>query len=206
VNLIISELGSWNVELFIAPNNQEAEALLEHLTNWSTANKIKLTFEAPDQKLVYLFEQFDFIPQTKVSLVRESNQAQINRAAAELWIADAKQQISKDHRTQEEIDKDIFGDCDGKRLVYPIILTKVSDKHFSGYLVSIPDLNINTQGVNIADAIYMARDAIGMWASYEIDEGRQIPQPGSPDNLAVPAGSILALADIDIDAYRRALK
>ena len=43
-------------------------------------------------------------------------------------------------------------------LVYPIILSK-DDKYF---VVSIPDFNINTQGETVAEAILMARDAIGI--------------------------------------------
>ncbi|MDD2621199.1 MAG: type II toxin-antitoxin system HicB family antitoxin [Syntrophomonadaceae bacterium] len=90
------------------------------------------------------------------------------------------------------------------KLAYPIILTAVSDNGFSGYDVYIPDLDINTQGESVADSISMARDAIGMWACFEIDEGRNIPNPviGEPINL--PTGSMMALVDIDIDAYRRA--
>lgn len=90
------------------------------------------------------------------------------------------------------------------KLAYTIILTEVSDEHFSGYAVNVPDLDIDTQGENIADAMSMARDAIGMWACFEINEGRQVPQPGSADNIAVPSGSTLAFVDIDIDAYRKA--
>lgn len=90
------------------------------------------------------------------------------------------------------------------KLAYPIILTEVSDEHYSGYAVNVPDLDIDTQGENIANAISMARDAIGMWACFEIDEGRQISQPGSIGSIVVPSGSTLAFVDIDIDAYRRA--
>lgn len=64
---------------------------------------------------------------------------------------------------------------------YPFILTEISEKHFSGYAVNVPDLDIDTQGEKIADAISMARDAIGMWACFEIDEGRKVPQPSSTD-------------------------
>ena len=42
--------------------------------------------------------------------------------------------------------------------VYPVILTPTA----SGYVVTVPDLDINTQGKDLAEAIYMARDAIGL--------------------------------------------
>lgn len=43
-------------------------------------------------------------------------------------------------------------------LVYPVILSKNGD----GYFVTVPDFTINTEGKDIADAIAMARDAIGL--------------------------------------------
>ena len=52
---------------------------------------------------------------------------------------------------------------------YPIVLTPVKDD-FEGFAVTVPDLRIYTQGSDIADAMDMARDAIGMWICYEQDE------------------------------------
>ena len=42
--------------------------------------------------------------------------------------------------------------------VYPVFIT-VGSKY---YLVRIPDFDIDTQGEDLADAIEMARDAIGL--------------------------------------------
>ena len=43
--------------------------------------------------------------------------------------------------------------------VYPIVLKKGSKDN---YIVFIPDFNINTEGEDMATAIEMARDAIGI--------------------------------------------
>lgn len=43
-------------------------------------------------------------------------------------------------------------------LVYPVILSKNGD----GYFVTIPDFTVNTEGKDVADAIAMARNAIGL--------------------------------------------
>ena len=59
------------------------------------------------------------------------------------------------------------------KTAYPIILTPAGGM----YAVTIPDLDISTQGTDVADAMYMARDAIGIWICYEQDEGRPIPAP-----------------------------
>ena len=53
--------------------------------------------------------------------------------------------------------------------IYPIIITK--DKN--DFLVSIPDFNIDTEGRDLADAIYMARDAIGLMMMQLQDEGKK---------------------------------
>ena len=58
------------------------------------------------------------------------------------------------------------------KAVYPIILTPAE----RGYVVFVPDLDINTEGDDLADAIEMARDAIGIWGITEEDAGRKIPK------------------------------
>ena len=69
--------------------------------------------------------------------------------------------------------------------------------------MSVPDLNIGTQGETIAECIDMARDAIGLWGICEQDEGRVIPEPSGlmPEH---EEGELVTLVDIDFDAYRRA--
>lgn len=85
------------------------------------------------------------------------------------------------------------------KAVYPIILTP--DKN--GYVVSVPNLNINTEGKDIPDAIEMARDAIGLWGICEEDAGRAIPVVSS-ELPAHAENEITTLVDIDFAAYRRA--
>ncbi|MCL2049763.1 MAG: type II toxin-antitoxin system HicB family antitoxin [Defluviitaleaceae bacterium] len=82
--------------------------------------------------------------------------------------------------------------------VYPIILTPTK----CGYVVSVPDLDIDTQGKDIAEAIFMARDAIGLWGICEQDERRVIPNP-SVTEPPHEVGELVAWVDIDFDEYRR---
>lgn len=83
---------------------------------------------------------------------------------------------------------------------YPIILTPCD----SGYLVTVPDLQINTEGDDIPNAIYMARDAIGLWGICQQDMGSSIPEPSHIGDIQHKAEEIVSLVDIDFDAYRRA--
>ena len=85
------------------------------------------------------------------------------------------------------------------KAVYPIILTPAE----RGYVVFDTDLDINTEGEDLADAIEMARGAIGLRGITEEDAGREIPQASG----AMPRPEeqeIVTLVDIDFAAYRRA--
>lgn len=82
---------------------------------------------------------------------------------------------------------------------YPVILTKGKNK----YVVYIPDFDINTEGNTIADALFMASDAIGLMGITYEDEGKEIPK--SSDVLpAVQEGSIAQFVVVDLDSYRKA--
>lgn len=86
--------------------------------------------------------------------------------------------------------------------VYPIVLIPAE----RGYVVYVPDLQINTEGNDIADAIDMARDAIGLWGITEEDFDRTIPDPETVSVEQIEHGTdeIVTLVDIDFAAYRRA--
>lgn len=86
--------------------------------------------------------------------------------------------------------------------VYPIILTPDAE----GYVVSIPDFDgIGTEGDSMAEAIYMARDAIGLTGIDYQDDGRPLPPPSAMRSVeaTAPTGSIVTLVDVDFDEYRR---
>lgn len=87
------------------------------------------------------------------------------------------------------------------KVAYPIVLTPVEKM----YAVTVPDLSISTQGTDVADAMYMARDAIGMWICYEQDEGRpNIPSPSNVAEIKIKPNEIKTLVDIDVEEYRKA--
>lgn len=86
--------------------------------------------------------------------------------------------------------------------VYPIILTPAKE---GGYVVSVPDLDINTQGDNLAEALDMARDAINLWICSEQDTGRNIPKASDITAITTKPNEIKTLVDVDTEAYRRAM-
>lgn len=83
-------------------------------------------------------------------------------------------------------------------LVYPVILSKDG----RGYFVTVPDFDINTEGESLGDAIFMARDAIGINILQLEDEGKELPRPYSIE-FEKEKDDILTLVDVNMEEYRR---
>ena len=92
------------------------------------------------------------------------------------------------------------------KTVYPVIFTQTED----GFLVEVPDLDILTEGKDIADAIDMARDAIGLHCITCEDMNKEIPAPSDITQIDVSKGTfatdgtcVVSMVDIDFVEYRR---
>lgn len=86
-----------------------------------------------------------------------------------------------------------------ERRAYPIVISKEEDGF---YYVEIPDFEIATQGESVADAMEMARDAIGIMGIDLLDDGNEIPQPNLKE-LKSKEGDIVTLVDVDFVEYRK---
>ena len=85
-----------------------------------------------------------------------------------------------------------------KRLAYPVFIHEAEDGWCA---VSIPDFGNYTQGKGIADALYMARDAIGLLGITLQDEGETVPEPYS-QNHKKRKGEKEYVVDVDFEEYR----
>ena len=99
------------------------------------------------------------------------------------------------------------------KAVYPVIFTDVD----TNILIEVPDLGILTEANEegkkkgtIADAIVMARDAIGLTCINLQDENKEIPEPTALSDLDVNKGTfaqdgegVISLVDVDLTEYRR---
>ena len=97
------------------------------------------------------------------------------------------------------------------KYAYPVIFTKTEDKKDT-VLIEVPDLEILTEGFGVADAIEMARDAIGISGITLEDMGCSIPCPSEMKEIdfeksefASPEKSYLSLVDVDFTKYRKKL-
>lgn len=86
------------------------------------------------------------------------------------------------------------------KAAYPIVITQEKDVK----LVYVPDFDINTQGEDMADAIDMARDAIGIVGITMEDDGEALPSPSRLEDIH-PEEGMVTLVDIDFSAYREEL-
>ena len=91
--------------------------------------------------------------------------------------------------------------------VYPTILTQTDDRTV---LIEVPDMEILTQGKDYADAIMMARDAIGLKGISMEDAGEKLPEPSDLSSVHPDKGTfadegkgIVTLVDVDFLIYRR---
>lgn len=85
------------------------------------------------------------------------------------------------------------------KYVYPAIL--FPDDGQIG--VTVPDLpGCHTYGVDMADALFMAQDAVEMWLWNA--ENNSIPIPQASETLPIAPGETLTLIAADTDEYRRA--
>ena len=91
--------------------------------------------------------------------------------------------------------------------VYPTILTQTDD---GTVLIEVPDMEILTQGKDYADAIMMARDAIGLKGISMEDAGEKLPEPSDLSSVHPDKGTfadegkgIVTRVDVDFLIYRR---
>ena len=86
------------------------------------------------------------------------------------------------------------------KAAYPIIMSK-GEKYI---IVFVPDFNINTHGTDYADAMEMARDAIGIMGIDMEDEKEAIPRPSNVTEISKQhEEDVITLVDVDFSDYRR---
>lgn len=86
------------------------------------------------------------------------------------------------------------------KYAYPVVFSK-GESHV---VVYVPDFNINTQGKDFAEAIEMARDAIGIMGIDMEDEKEPLPVPADISEVARENRSdIISFVDVDFAEYRR---
>jgi predicted RNase H-like HicB family nuclease len=97
--------------------------------------------------------------------------------------------------------------------VYPTFIFNTNDNSEHPFLVCVPDMDILTEGNDMADAIEMARDAIGVTGISMEDNKEELPIPSEQnaafekakqysDDIDFTQG-ILTYVDVDFTEYRK---
>lgn len=81
---------------------------------------------------------------------------------------------------------------------YPVIFTPAVE---GGYVSYMPDFDINSQGEDLAEAIEMARDAMGIMGIDMEDEGKALPEASV--SVERKHGDVVSFVDVDFAEYRR---
>ncbi len=97
--------------------------------------------------------------------------------------------------------------------VYPTFIVNTDNGSEHSFLVCVPDMEIFTEGDTFADAIEMARDAIGLAGISMEDNNEELPMP-SDQSAAIEkvkqdteeidfSKGILTYVDVDFAEYRK---
>jgi predicted RNase H-like HicB family nuclease len=88
---------------------------------------------------------------------------------------------------------------DDMKKVYPALFVPED----GGYSVSFPDIpGCFTEGDNLAEAIEMAQEALGVYVAYLADNEREIPESSAISELD-SADGFLSYISADVNKYRR---
>ena len=85
------------------------------------------------------------------------------------------------------------------KVVYPVVISKSED----WLIIHVPDLDADTQGEDLYDAIYMARDLISLCCVDMQDDGQELPTPTEISQVPHEEGDIVTLIDCNLDDYRK---
>ena len=82
---------------------------------------------------------------------------------------------------------------------YPILISPAE----GGFVVYIPDFNINTEGDTLTDALEMAKDAIGIIGIEMEDRKQALPTPSEVKAVIKETeNDIVSLVAVDFSEYR----
>ena len=84
------------------------------------------------------------------------------------------------------------------KYIYPAIFHTAEE---GGYWVEFPDLPMaNTQGEDLEDALYMAKDCLGVYLSCLEEENEEIPKPTIPftNTNELNKGDFIQLIEMNI--------
>ena len=87
-------------------------------------------------------------------------------------------------------------------IVYPVVIRRTDDEEVP-YFVYVPDFDSATQGVTLADAMFMAEDLLCCLATDYQDEGKELPASSELKYVEHEDDDIVTLVAADLNEYRK---
>lgn len=85
---------------------------------------------------------------------------------------------------------------------FPAIFDSDTDNE-NGFTVTFPDLpGCITEGSDMDEAVYMAKDALAGFLYGMEEDGEQIPTPSNPSNIDLPQGAFISIIEVRTDYIR----
>jgi predicted RNase H-like HicB family nuclease len=76
------------------------------------------------------------------------------------------------------------------------------DIEAGGYVVTFHDLPVVTEGDTIAEAHFMATEALGAYIEMCLDDGDELPNPTPPNEIKPPEGGFVSLINVDMLQFK----
>jgi len=87
------------------------------------------------------------------------------------------------------------------KYAYTAVFTPEDNGLFSVYFPDLP--GCYTSGNDMADAVYMAGDALCLWL-YDMEQDKKtIPRPSNPKDIKVEGREFASVVAVDTETYRR---
>jgi len=87
--------------------------------------------------------------------------------------------------------------------IYPAIFAPNADGSIT---IDFPDLQCTTEGKDLANAMYMARDCLALWLDTQAMLGEPIPAPSPASAIHVDGERYVTLIDADPEVYAKQRK
>ncbi|AHN22690.1 type II toxin-antitoxin system HicB family antitoxin [Lysinibacillus varians] len=85
---------------------------------------------------------------------------------------------------------------------FPAIFDPDTDNE-NGFTVTFPDLpGCITEGSDMDEAVYMAKDVLVGFLYGMEEDGEQIPTPSNPSNIDLPKGAFISIIEVRTDYIR----
>ncbi len=88
------------------------------------------------------------------------------------------------------------------KFYFPAIFDPGTEKE-EGFTITFPDLpGCITEGSDMDEAVYMAKDVLAGFLYGMEEDGEEIPEPSNPSSIDLPKGAFISIVEVRTDYIR----